>query len=306
MSRVLQLVTPPEWTDDVITRVRGMDGVVGVNVQRGASVEPPGDVVQVQATDLAAEQVLQLVPQLGLADRVSVVVSEPRSMIAPNHRRAVDTAANESTWDDVAAQLRKITNPRPNFFALMALSGAVAGIGLSTDALHLVIGAMVLAPGFEPLLRAPLAALVPGTGARMAVQGVLATAGGYLALGLGAAVALLALAAVSPPQPPLDARALVGYWSATTPSAVLVSLFAGAAGAHVVTIGRPVLTAGAMIALALVPSFAIVGMAVVSGDWSLALAAAGRWGTDVVLVTLAGIGVFTAKQVLSHRARALS
>jgi hypothetical protein len=46
---------------------------------------------------------------------------------------------------------------------VMATASAVAGLGLNSGALHLVIGAMVFAPGFEPCT--PWRCLVTATSA---------------------------------------------------------------------------------------------------------------------------------------------
>jgi uncharacterized membrane protein len=46
-----------------------------------------------------------------------------------------------------------------------------------------------------------------------------------------------------------------------------------------------------MVALALIPSATIVGIAIVAADWELALKALGRWAIEVLIVTFSS-GLF--------------
>ncbi len=68
---------------------------------------------------------------------------------------------------------------------------------------------------------------------------------------------------------------------------------------------RAVLTAGVMIALALVPASALVSLSIVAADWSLASAALLRFGVDVALVAAVGGAVLGIKQRVEHGRRAL-
>jgi uncharacterized membrane protein len=69
----------------------------------------------------------------------------------------------------------------------MTVAGAVAAAGMWSDALHLVIGAMVIAPAFEPLIRVPFG-LIAGPGA-LAKRALPAIIWGYLALAAGGLIA---------------------------------------------------------------------------------------------------------------------
>lgn len=68
---------------------------------------------------------------------------------------------------------------------VMATAGFLAGLGLVSGTLHLVIGAMVIAPGFEPFSRLALGLI---EGSRAWQRGLLDIAKGYAALAAGAAL----------------------------------------------------------------------------------------------------------------------
>jgi uncharacterized membrane protein len=65
------------------------------------------------------------------------------------------------------------------------------------------------------------------------------------------------------------------------------------------------MTTGVMIALALVPSMAIVGMAIRAGDFSAISGGLSRWAVDAVLVIVAAAVAFIAKRALLHRRSSL-
>ncbi len=302
MPRTVELVVPSERTGEALDRITAIDGVMSVALTRGASVLPPGDVVTVTATTSAARAVLKDVAEFDLSP--SVTTSTPGTVISAEHQDEIAAEGNEALWDEMVLLLRRNANPTLNFLVLMGLSGAIAAAGLWADTVHVVIAAMVVAPGFQPLLRIPLGPVV-GSG-NFAVRGGVAAASGYLVLTVAAAATLAVLLVLAGERGPLDERTWVTFWSTTDRSDIVVSAAAAAAGAIVVTAQLPVLTAGVMIALALVPAAALTGMALVAADLSLALAALVRWSVDVVVVVAVGGGVFFAKQRLVHRQPALA
>jgi hypothetical protein len=58
-----------------------------------------------------------------------------------------------------------------------------------------------------------------------------------------------------------------------------------------------------MVALALVPSMALIGMGVATLDPGLALGAAGRWGVEALCVIFGGGSILALKRALLHRRR---
>ena len=125
---------------------------------------------------------------------------------------------------------------------------------------------------------------------------------GYVALVAGAAAALIAMLIGSTPEGELGSRHWVQYWLSLKPMSLVIALAASGAGAAIRAAQRSVLTAGVMIALALIPSAAIVGMGLVSGEFGLAGQAAMRWlvdigCVDIGCVVLGGGVVFGAKRI---------
>jgi hypothetical protein len=153
MSRRLDLSLPPELRVRIMERLQDMPGVASVTLQVGASVSPPGDALRIDATNEATLAILGLLDETGAFEQGSVTLGEPTAIVAPQHLKEIDQQGNETSWEEMGEQLRRDTNITPNFLLLMATSGAVAAFGLVSDTLHVVLGAMLIAPGFEPLLR---------------------------------------------------------------------------------------------------------------------------------------------------------
>lgn len=302
MPRSVHITVPSDRRELLLARLTEVDGIVGILVHLGASHQPKGDLVTVRGTNDAASEVIGIVSEMGLADAGVVAIDEPVGLVSADRRRKLDNDTSEASWEEMDTLLRRDANPSHNFLALMFLSGAVAGLGLFLDTLHIVVGAMLLAPGFEPLVRicVGVASGLPDT-ARRGATGVVA---GYLAVALGGAVGA-ASAAWADPMLGLDAMfdgTWVQYWTNFSRTAVIVAFVAGLAGAIVINSHQTVFATGVMIALALVPGMAIFGAGIAAGEIAPALLGLGRWGADAACVLAACLLVFGAKRAALRRA----
>lgn len=301
MSRLIQISLPQQDTPGLLEQLEGCRGVVGFSLQRNASLKPQGDVVTVEATNDGAGLLQQLLVEPEKRSGWTIVSSEPRSMQSEPDQEAIERETNEASWPEMAALLRKETNVTANYLMAMFFAGMVAALGLLSNTLHIVVGAMVIAPAFEPITRVVFGLLARD--ARIVKAGIWSTGAGYGTLIVGAAAATWLLNLLSSPASPPEQLPLVRYWSTLSASAVLVSLAAGAAGAAVIAAQRSVLTAGVMIALALVPSAAIIGLALATAEPGLIPAAALRWAVDVLCVLVAGGAVFAIKKIILQRSQ---
>lgn len=299
MARTIQITLPSDKTDRLAEALQRIGGIVGISVQRGASLKPPGDVLIVQSTNEGLADVLELLARHRIGAQGTVVTSEPRSLVSPSDQRQIDIESNDASWPEMAALLRRETNLSSNYLMAMCLAGVVAAAGLWTDTVHIVVGAMIMAPGFEPIIRVPFGLLAKGADAWK--QGLKSSAAGYAVMIAGALTATLVLTWLDSSSPELAERHWIRYWSQVTLTSVLVALAASAAGAAIIAAQRSVLTAGVMVALALVPSAAIVGMAIAAGNLPLAAGGLARWMTDTGCVVIGGGLVFLIKHRMLRR-----
>ena len=301
MPRSLHITVPSDRREALLERLREADGVVAIVVHLNASRQPVGDLVTTRGTNDAANSVVRIVTEMGLADDGVVAIDEPVGLVSGARRRKLDGDTSEASWEEMDTLLRRDANPSHNVLGLRVLAGTVAGAGLFVDTLHIVVGAMLIAPGFEPLVRVcvGLASGLPDT-ARRGALGVLL---GYLAVAAGGALGAISAAWA---DPALDLNVMfdgtwVQYWTSFNRTSVIVAVAAALAGAIVVNSHQTVFATGVMIALALIPGMAIFGAGISAGEFALALRGLGRWAMDAACVLAACLLVFGIKRALVRR-----
>jgi hypothetical protein len=300
MPRVTEITVPPDQTATLLQRVKDIPQLVSIRVEKGISVQPPGDVVTVTVTDRSLPQLFHLLDELGITRDAgsSVTTSRPMGLISPSSAQAIRNDASHFTWEEMDQELNKESGMSPGSMATMAIAGLIAAAGLMTNALHLVIGAMVIAPGFEPISRVALGIVSRGASWRRGFADFLK---GYLSLLAGAAVAAIILqqwgyGPASTQGTYLPQGALLSYWTSLSPTSLLVSAAAATAGALLVIGQRAVLTAGVMIALALIPAATMLGIGLATMDMNLITTGSTRLVIELLMVGVLSILVFAAKR----------
>ncbi|MGY1839989.1 MULTISPECIES: DUF389 domain-containing protein [unclassified Modestobacter] len=291
------MTLPPDLVETVVQELRSMEPL-SLKVFRGASLQPPGDVVTVEVTNRRLAEVVRLADRCGAGrdSSVSLSTSRPASTVSAGRHDDVMQDITSGTAEEIELEIGRESTMTAGKIGVMVTAGLIAGFGLASGSLHLVIGAMVIAPGFEPFSRIALGLVERSAAWR---RGLLAVAKGYAALAAGAALSALAMvifgadALSAGTDSYLSSAALVSYFSTTSWVSWAVAVVGGFGGALLLVINRRVLTAGVMIALGLIPSLSLAAMAVVAGDGELALRSLGRWAVDATVVTAMSAGVFT-------------
>lgn len=306
MPRIIQIAVPANHSDDVISLAEKHEGLIGLSLQKGASLKPPGDIVTLQITNRSLHDFMRLVSENGFGQNPgsSIITNEVSSIIsAPSNDEIVKDSA-EATWEEMEIMIAKEGNMTLNAMLIMLLAGVMAGVGIVNSTLHLVIAAMVIAPGFEPLVRISLSL---ASRSRTWRRGFVDTGKAYAALFVGGLLGVLAMqwSGVSAGSSYLERGALVTYWSTINAASLLISAIGGTAGAILVATNRSVLTAGVMIALALVPTPVIVALGLIEGDYELVANGGLRWLVEVMVVLVMSGAVFLWKQARIQRRQIL-
>ena len=184
------------------------------------------------------------------------------------------TASREELYNSVEKSAR-LDN---NFLLLVFLSTVVVAIGLLEDNVAVVIGAMVIAP-----LLGPNIALALGTalGDRSLMWKSLKTTLAGLALALGLSILIGLLWPLNFESGELLARTDAGLDSAA------LAFASGAAAVLSLTTGLPSVLVGVMVAVALLPPTATLGLMLGAGNWDLATGAGLLLAVNIVCVNLA-------------------
>lgn len=302
--RSLELTVPPRFTDAMLGDLRGCEPL-GLRLQRGGSLQPEGDVIGMEVTDERLGEVMRIADRYGLGqpDGVTLITSTPQSIINDSYESLV-RESQRTTWEELELSIGGDSTMRADRTLVMGIAGLIAGLGMVTGTVHAVIGAMVIAPGFQPFTRFVLGVVTRSSAWR---GGLTDVARAYGALLVGASVAGLLSATFgvgaldAGDDTYLPAADLVAFWSTTTWHGVAISAVAAVCGGLLVAIDRTVLTAGVMVALALVPTASLVPMALLAGQVEVAVAAGGRFLLEVGLVLAGSAAVFLVKRLADRR-----
>ncbi|HFD80075.1 MAG TPA: TIGR00341 family protein [Gammaproteobacteria bacterium] len=193
-----------------------------------------------------------------------------------------------TTREELYNQIEKDARLDGNFLIMVFLSTVVAAIGLLEDNVAVVIGAMVIAPLLGPNIALSFAATL---GDRDLLLASFRSAVTGLGFALLVSVLIGWLWPIHTLNPELAARTEVGF------DAVALALASGAAAVLSLTSGIASALVGVMVAVALLPPTATLGMMLASGHTELAAGAALLLAVNIVCVNLAANLVFLFKGV---------
>lgn len=175
-----------------------------------------------------------------------------------------------------------------DYLGLVLLSAIVASIGLVEDNVAIVVGAMVIAPLLGPNLGL---ALGTSLGDRDLILRSLKTNAAGLSVAAAIGIAFGLFWGLDYESKELMTRTVVGLDS------IMLALASGAAAVLSLTNGLPTALVGVMVAVALMPPVATMGMMLGAGRWDLALTAGLLLAVNIVCVNLSAKLVFLLKGV---------
>lgn len=200
-----------------------------------------------------------------------------------------ETPAGRVSREELYHDVREMTALSTNFVVLMVLATVVAVIGLVLDNVAIIIGSMVIAPLLGPSVGLALSTTLADRD--LALEALKANAVGIL-LATIVAVAMGFFLAVDPAaHPQVDIRTRVTAFDAG------LGLAVGSAGVLSVTTGVSAALVGVMVAVALLPPLAVLGLMLGSGQLAAARGAAALLLTYLISVNLAGVVTFLAQGV---------
>lgn len=274
------------------------DTVAGIAEQHGAqdfrlafkSEEDNRQAMRMLVADEQTQAILDaLQSALGGQPEARIVVIPVEAVLPrppePEEKPKDKTAATrEALYDSIQKNARLDMN----FTVLVLLSTIVATIGLIENNVAVVIGAMVIAPLLGPNLALALGTSLGDTKLMWkALQTNLAGVG--LTLALSALIGLLGYIDLNSPE--LMARTDVGLDS------VALALASGAAAVLSITTGLPSVLVGVMVAVALMPPAATLGLMLGSGHLQYAIGAGLLLAVNIVCLNLAAKVVFLLRGI---------
>ncbi|QKT03366.1 TIGR00341 family protein [Ectothiorhodospiraceae bacterium 2226] len=223
---------------------------------------------------------------LGAADARIVILPVEATLPAP--KAGEKPAPAGTTREELYSDIERGARLDLNFLLLVFLSTIVASVGLLEDSVAIVVGAMVIAPLLGPNLGLALGTSLGDT--QLVVRSLRTNFAG-LGLAVGLSVLIGLFWELDYTSAELMARTVVGLDS------IILALASGAAAVLSLTTGLSTALVGVMVAVALMPPAATLGMMLGAGRWDFALSAGLLLAVNIVCVNLAAKVVFLFKGV---------
>lgn len=213
-----------------------------------------------------------------------VEISLPKPTETERKEEAEAIEARESLYTGIERNARLDAD----FIALVLLSTCVGAVGLIENSVAIVIGAMVIAPLLGPNLAFGLGTAL-GDASLMRKSALSTFVGLLLAISVSVVIGYFWPSVITSVE--LMARTNVGFDS------IILALASGAAAALSLTTGLSSVLVGVMVAVALLPPAATLGIMIGQGNFSFAIGAGLLLCVNIVCVNLAIKIVFFIKGI---------
>lgn len=299
----LRVISPADRTDGVVELLGAEPGVTHLTLQRGAALEPAGDVVEADLARECTDHVLSELSRRGIDRDGGMTLDAIDTTLSMAANRASAAAPGEASdaviWEELIARTGEESKLNATFLAFLTLACLIATVGVVTNSPVTVVGAMVVGPEFGPLAgiavnlvrrrydlaRRSSAAIVLGFPAAM-----LATAAGAL---LAEAAGLITIDTLAQADQ-------VDFIYQVGPFSLVVAVLAGAAGMLSLVSAKSAALVGVFISVTTVPAAGYAVVAATLGQWELALESSAQLVVNLVGIVASAVAVL----LLRRRSRA--
>ena len=296
----VEVVTPAAITPQVLGYLLDCEFVINVVHLAGAAQKPVGDLITCDVASEEGSTVLEQLRSLGCETR-GTISADPLEVSLSKAARDAEAHAEGSpadavVWEGVVARTSEASELSVAFLIFMVLATLIAAVGILTDSVILIIGAMIVGPEFGPV-----AGICVGVVQRRYALALRSLAALAVGLPLSIAVAfgmtrLLTLTGVAPeaftsPHPQTLFISRPDVYSA------LIALLAGVAGMVSLTTAKSGALIGVLISVTTVPAAADIAVSAAYGNARELRGAALQLGINVAMLLISGIVTVTVQQL---------
>ncbi len=288
--RVIYARVPPDASDAVFGYLDDEDVDYVVLVEGG---ESSAAVVQFPLPTPAVEKVLADLNAAGIENEYTVVTSA-ETVETETFESLEERYTQEEEKDIAPAELRtralEMGQRSAIYYTMTLVSATVAAAGLLLDAPAIVVGSMVIAPQVGSALKTSVGTVFDDR--KMIREGLGAQVLGLSLAVVGAAAFGLVVQWLGIGPPALPSLVLDQLHQRVSPGvmSVVVAVGAGVAAALSLATAVPTSLVGVMIAAALIPAAAAVGIGIAWGESSIAAGAAVLLAVNTAAINLTGVG----------------
>lgn len=291
----IRLIVPPDLVGRVLEILGGAPEVTNLWHLPGVATKPVGDLVSCDVAKEHASTVLDELRALGLETRGSIAAEHVDASISRAARYAETAAeglpADAIVWEEVEGRVFESATLSISFLVLMTIATMIAAVGVITDSIALVIGAMVVGPEYGPL--AGVCVALVERRPRLAARSLRAIAIGFPVGMLVAALLtiLLRLTGVAPAALLPAEHQLTLFVSEPNWYTAIVAVLAGTVGMLALVGAKSTVMVGVLVSVTTIPAAAYVGVAAVYGDWGGTLGAAAQLAINLAAIVASGVAL---------------
>ncbi|MFB6184395.1 MAG: TIGR00341 family protein [Haloarculaceae archaeon] len=268
--RLVQITVPTGKREAILRALDGND--VDYVVSDETSGAGYSAIVYVPLPTNAVEPILDDLRTAGLDEDAYTVVLDAETVISRDFEKLRERFAEEEDVDEqriareeLATKASEMAPSLRNYAAMTLISAVIATAGLLLDSPAVVVGSMVIAPLVGPAMASAVGTVLDDND--LFVRGMKLQVSGLLLAVVGAAAFAAVARSLHLIPPFTDVTAIPEVRERLTPDflSLVVALGAGAAGVLSLSSGVSTALVGVMIAVALVPPAATVGIGIAWG-----------------------------------------
>jgi uncharacterized hydrophobic protein (TIGR00271 family) len=303
----LRIVVPSYQAEHALDLLNNIRSVTNLVYLERAAKRPEGDVILCDVAREDASVIISDLKELNVHLEGSIAIEDIDSHISEVAREAAEAAvgmpSDAVVWEEVEARTSENIELSGSFIAFMALAMLIAAVGILTDQLILIIGAMVVGPEFGPIAGLSVAAVHRRKD--FAKRSFAA-----LAIGFPVGITLTFLFTLGldgldliPADFSQDGHPFTDFISSPDEFSFIVAFLAGMAGVLSLTNAKSGALVGVLISVTTIPAAANIGVAAALGDGDEWFGAIEQLALNMGAIFLACIGTLYLQRLLYMRRR---
>lgn len=304
----LRIVAPHDRAEQALELLKGCETVTNIVFLPGAAQEPEGDVLLCDVAREDASIVVGDLRELDIPAEGSIALEQIDSAISKvaddADAAAAGTPSGGVVWEEVEARTSEETDLSGSYLAFMVIACLIAAVGIITDQVVLIVGAMVVGPEFGPI--AGFCVALVQRRPQLAARSFAALAVGFPLAITGAFLAALAFKAlgVTPDGFDLNDNSLTDLISSPDFFTFFIAFVAGIAGVLSLTSAKSGALIGVVISVTTIPAAAGIGVALAYTDWAVWRGAQELLIINLCSILVAGTLTLTIQKAIYLRRRA--
>ena len=304
----LRIVAPDAEAKKALALFLETDSVYNVIVLEDVARKPEGHAILCDVAREDASVVIADLKEIGIHKCGSIAIEDIDSQISDvaiaAEKAAAGLPSDAVVWEEVESRTSENVELSGSFLAFMVVATLIAAVGILTDQLILIIGAMVVGPEFGPL--AGLCVALVHKRGDVARRSLMALAIGFpLAIACSFAMTLvLDLADLIPEDFSQENHPFTEFISSPDEFSAIVAALAGVAGILSLTSAKSGALVGVLISVTTIPAAANIGLAAALGNTEEGLGALAQLALNLGVIVGAGVAVLYLQRLLYLRRKA--